>query len=131
MRLTLCVLLCLAVSSANSATPRVSGPAENFYEATKQPAEDLDARTKMVLADLSKSRVPTDREAVALALGALGVDARGGLRGDRPLSACPVGKSSIKDGELVWEVRLSRSSMGLSGVVWVFCSTTKTQILFR
>lgn len=121
-------------SLASGADLRPLPANENYYEALTKPADTHNAVTKGVAAKLAKSRISTREEAEKIALQAFvskpGLDAREtwAVSGLYHLGRdVPDFGSS---GDLVWEVRVSRITGGISGVIWVSSSTGAARVLF-
>lgn len=83
---------------------------------------------------LAKSQVPHAEDAQSLALEAFqkmpGLDARENWRTTGLFRAGRDVKDFAKEGDLVWEVRISRSGSGVSGIIWVSTTTKKAKVLF-
>lgn len=134
MKSTLLCLLFAASSLASRAEFAPLDGIENHYLAVSAPTAAHNDATKRIVAQLAKSQVSTDEQAAKLALKAFvkkpGLDAREmwGVSGLYRLGR------DVPDfgaaGDMIWEVRVSRSGNGVSGLVWVSASTGATRVLF-
>jgi hypothetical protein len=108
--------------------------ADNLLEAVRKPSDQQDELVKREAEKLAKSQVPSADEASKLALGAFlkkpGLDARENWRVTGLYRmGCNV-PNFAKEGDLVWEVRISRLASGVSGVIWVSTTTKNARVLF-
>jgi len=108
--------------------------ADNLRDGVSKPSDQQDDFIKKEAERLAKSQVPTAEEAAKLALGAFikqpGLDAR---ETGRVVGLYRVGRdvtNFAKAGDLVWEIHISRSFSGVSGVVWVSTTTKNAKVLF-
>lgn len=108
---------------------------DNLLEAVRNPSEQQNVFIKQEAAKLAKSQVPTAELAVNLAVNAYlkkpGLDAQETL--PKVTGLFRVGRDVAdfaKAGDLFWEIRITRSSEGVSGVIWVSTTTKSVKVLF-
>lgn len=124
-------LLVIAIcATAGEPTPY----ADNLLDEVTRPTEKQNLFIKNLADKLAKSQVPSRDEADQLALGSFlkkpGLDAR---EKSRVAGLYLVGREVegfAREGDLVWEVRISRLGSGVAGIVWVSTTTKKVKILF-
>ncbi|RIK74511.1 MAG: hypothetical protein DCC67_16515 [Planctomycetota bacterium] len=83
---------------------------------------------------LAQSRVPTAEDAAKLAIDELnatvGIDARESWEATGLFRLGRDAPGFASDGDLIWEVRVSRMLAGVSAVIWVSTSTAEARVLF-
>ncbi len=108
---------------------------EKLREELGKPLAEQTEATRPIAAKLAKSQVPTEEEARKLALGAflrhVGVDARERWRVTGLIQIGRDVPEFAKEGDLVWEVRITRLGQDhVSGVIWVSTTTKQARVLF-
>jgi hypothetical protein len=105
-----------------------------LLEAVGKPSDQHDDFIKNEAEKLAKSHVPSADDARKLALAAFlkkpGLDARENLQ---VTGLYRIGRDVTdfaKEGDLVWEIHISRVVSGISGVVWVSTTTKNVKVLF-
>jgi len=128
------ILSLLAVVAAASPKFADDPSGKDLLKAISKPRNQQDEFTRKAAEKLEKSRVPTAKKAESLALGAFipspGLDAREKLD---VAGLYHVGRDVpqfAKEGDLFWEVRITRLGSGLSGIVWVSTTTGAARVLF-
>jgi hypothetical protein len=129
------LLAVLAIASLTCAAEvKLLPHTDNLFDAVNRPVAEQDSFIREEAQKLAKSLVPTREDAERLALGAFlkspGLDARetwsiaGLYRLGRDVARFAAA------GDLVWELRVFRSGVGVWGVVWVSTTTRAVKVLF-
>lgn len=108
---------------------------ERLREEMKKPVDQQSEVVRGVIKVLSKSQVPTEDDAKKLALGAfvqqVGLDAREKWSVTQLFKIGRDVPEFAKEGDHVWEVRMTRQGDDhVSGVVWVSTTTKTARVLF-
>jgi hypothetical protein len=124
-----------AIEPVDEPVPPIA-PGANLLDLLSLPAERQSQFTRELAHKLTSSQVPTSGEADSAALAAfrnIGIDMRERLEVTGLLTLGRDVPDFGSAGDLIWEVRITRSvtfPSGVSGIVWVSAAKKTTKVLF-
>lgn len=130
----LSILLLASAGVASAERPQPIS-IERLRAELKQPVDQQSEVVRGVIRTLAKSQVPTEEDARKLALSAfvkvVGLDAREGWHVTQVFKMGRDVPEFANEGDLMWEVRMTRKGDDhVSGVIWVSTTTKQARVLF-